>query len=61
MLELVQKLKAPMAAQGVALKQYLADTVLPAYSHVKDVHGVLEDKGAHGLHKCRHVRALISS
>ncbi|EIW51819.1 uncharacterized protein TRAVEDRAFT_67611 [Trametes versicolor FP-101664 SS1] len=44
MLELVQKLKAPMAAQGVALKQYLADTVLPAYSHVKDVHGVLEDK-----------------
>ncbi|KAI0820231.1 hypothetical protein BC628DRAFT_1398746 [Trametes gibbosa] len=44
MLELVQKLKAPMAAQGVELKQYLADTVLPAYSRIKDVHGVLEDK-----------------
>ncbi|KAI0636441.1 hypothetical protein C8Q77DRAFT_1092755 [Trametes polyzona] len=44
MLELVQKLKAPMAAQNVALRQYLGDTVLPAYSHIKNVHGVLEDK-----------------
>ncbi|KAH9900842.1 hypothetical protein C8Q73DRAFT_220958 [Cubamyces lactineus] len=43
-LELVEKLQAPMAAQGAALKQYLADTVLPAYSRVKDVHAVLEDK-----------------
>ncbi|KAI0351488.1 hypothetical protein OH77DRAFT_1506466 [Trametes cingulata] len=43
-LEMVQQLKTAMAAQGTALKQYLADTVLPAYSHVKDVHGVLEDK-----------------
>ncbi|KAI0780403.1 hypothetical protein BD413DRAFT_1266 [Trametes elegans] len=44
MLELVEQLKAPMAAQGAMLKQFLADTVLPAYSHIKDVHGVLEEK-----------------
>ncbi|CDO70023.1 hypothetical protein BN946_scf184354.g25 [Trametes cinnabarina] len=44
MLEMVEQLKEPMAAQGSALKQYLADTVLPAYSHIKDVHAVLEDK-----------------
>ncbi|KAI0374644.1 hypothetical protein BV20DRAFT_1040913 [Pilatotrama ljubarskyi] len=43
-LEMVQQLKTAMAAQGASLKQYLADTVLPAYSRVKDVHGVLEDK-----------------
>ncbi|KAI0672696.1 hypothetical protein C8Q78DRAFT_1020893 [Trametes maxima] len=44
LLELVQKLKAPMAAQSAALKKYLADTVLPAYMHVKGVHQDLEDK-----------------
>ncbi|KAI8982907.1 hypothetical protein BD414DRAFT_88145 [Trametes punicea] len=44
LLEMVEKLKVPMAAQGAALKQYLADTLLPAYSHIKDVHAVLEDK-----------------
>ncbi|KAI0647569.1 hypothetical protein C8Q79DRAFT_907113 [Trametes meyenii] len=44
LLELVQKLKAPMAAQSAALKKYLADTVLPAYMHVKGVHQNLEDK-----------------
>ncbi|OBZ69325.1 hypothetical protein A0H81_10944 [Grifola frondosa] len=41
---LAHKLKAPMAAQGAALKQYLANTLIPVVTRVKEVHGVLEDK-----------------
>ena len=42
---LANKLKAPMAAQGVAMKEYLGETLLPVISRVKDVHAALEAKG----------------
>ena len=43
---MVEQLKAPMAAQGTTLKQYLKETLLPAYTRVKAVHGDLDEKGA---------------
>ncbi len=44
---MVEQLKAPMAAQGSALRQYLKETLLPAINQVKGVHGELDDKGAY--------------
>ncbi|KAH9950261.1 hypothetical protein B0H21DRAFT_724041 [Amylocystis lapponica] len=41
---LANKLKAPMSAQGAALKQYLANTLVPVVTRVKEVHGILEDE-----------------
>lgn len=41
---LAEKLKAPMSAQSQQLKQYMADTVLPAITQVKQVHDTLEDE-----------------
>ena len=35
-----------MSSQAAALRQYLADTLVPVVTRVKDVHGVIEDKGA---------------
>ena len=42
---LANKLKAPMAAQGMAMREYLGETLLPVITRVKDVHGALESKG----------------
>lgn len=42
---LVEQLKGPMMAQGGMLKQYLKDTLLPAYNNIKATHGELDDKG----------------
>ncbi|KAI0748676.1 hypothetical protein C8Q80DRAFT_1173074 [Daedaleopsis nitida] len=44
LLSLVEGLKGPMAAQGASLKQYLKDTLLPAYNDIKATHAELEDK-----------------
>lgn len=52
---MVEQLKGPMAAQGTALKQYLKDTLLPAYNQVKVVHGDLDDKGASASDYMRYV------
>ncbi|KAH9930604.1 uncharacterized protein B0H18DRAFT_1083726 [Fomitopsis serialis] len=41
---LANKLKAPMAAQGAAMREYLGETLLPVIARVKEVHGLLEDK-----------------
>ncbi|RPD56335.1 hypothetical protein L226DRAFT_615532 [Lentinus tigrinus ALCF2SS1-7] len=46
LMAMVEQLKGPMAAQGNALKQYLKETLLPAYNRVKAAHGELDDKGA---------------
>ena len=45
MAALANKLKAPMAAQGVAMREYLGETLLPVITRVKDVHAALEAKG----------------
>lgn len=37
-----------MAAQGAIMKKYLADTLVPVLTRVKEVHGLLEDKGGVG-------------
>lgn len=42
---MANKLKAPMAAQGVAMREYLGETLLPVITRVKDVHAALEAKG----------------
>ncbi|KAI0695865.1 hypothetical protein C8T65DRAFT_710727 [Cerioporus squamosus] len=44
LMAMVEQLRGPMAAQGTALRQYLRDTLLPAYNQVKAVHGELDDK-----------------
>ncbi|KAI0929041.1 hypothetical protein AcW1_006095 [Taiwanofungus camphoratus] len=44
LMALVDKLKAPMSAQGAALKQYMVETIVPVITRVKEVHGALEDK-----------------
>ncbi|RDX47013.1 hypothetical protein OH76DRAFT_1473180 [Lentinus brumalis] len=44
LMAMVEQLKAPMAAQGSALRQYLKETLLPAINQVKGVHGELDDK-----------------
>ncbi|KAI0722459.1 hypothetical protein C8Q72DRAFT_890008 [Fomitopsis betulina] len=41
---LANKLKAPMAAQGVAMREYIGETLLPVIARVKDVHATLEAK-----------------
>ncbi|KAL6301784.1 hypothetical protein BKA93DRAFT_738023 [Sparassis latifolia] len=43
LLALVNKLKAPMSAQSVSLKQYLADTLLPVITRMKEAHETMED------------------
>ncbi|KAF9817844.1 hypothetical protein IEO21_03186 [Rhodonia placenta] len=42
--QLANRLRAPMAAQGAIMKKYLADTLVPVLTRVKEVHGLLEDK-----------------
>ncbi|KAI0807933.1 hypothetical protein C8Q74DRAFT_1363381 [Fomes fomentarius] len=44
LMALVEQLKSPMTAQGGMLKQYLKDTLLPAYNNIKATHGKLDDK-----------------
>ncbi|CCM02238.1 uncharacterized protein FIBRA_04319 [Fibroporia radiculosa] len=44
LIALANKLKAPMSAQNTAMKQYLAETIVPVITHVKELHGTLEDK-----------------
>ncbi|PCH37760.1 hypothetical protein WOLCODRAFT_135836 [Wolfiporia cocos MD-104 SS10] len=41
---LADKLKAPMSAQGAALKKYMAEIIVPTLTRIKEVHAVLEDK-----------------
>ncbi|KZT71414.1 hypothetical protein DAEQUDRAFT_810065, partial [Daedalea quercina L-15889] len=41
---LANKLKAPMAAQGAAMREYLGETLLPVIARVREVHAALENK-----------------
>lgn len=46
---LAEQLRAPMSAEGAKLRKYLADTVLPVVSQIKEAHAILEDKGIRNL------------
>ncbi|EMD38075.1 hypothetical protein CERSUDRAFT_49181 [Gelatoporia subvermispora B] len=44
LLALVERLKAPMTAQGQRERQFLLDTLVPVIRRAKDVHVTLDDK-----------------
>ncbi|KDQ60909.1 hypothetical protein JAAARDRAFT_191042 [Jaapia argillacea MUCL 33604] len=44
LIKLATQIKNPMNAQGLALKQHLVQTLVPATRHVKEVHTILEEK-----------------
>lgn len=50
-----------MSSEGAKLRKYLADTVLPVVSQVKEVHAALEDKGIRiRIRKPAHILTLFA-
>lgn len=58
---LANKLKAPMAAQGVAMREYIGETLLPVITRVKDVHATLEAKSKELRASCDAHTIMLSS